>query len=238
MSTRVFEVNADMLMRIDALSMLSESDRVHIARHCQGYSYGPGDLIVSHHESEHDVYFIYEGEIRVTIFAPTGREVTFRDQGAGEMFGELSAIDREPRSAHIVARSAVSLIKLDGDTFLRLLNEMSELNLFTHRRLAALVRSLSIRVYELSALAVRSRVHAEVLRLARAASEDRRTAIIRPPPKHQEIASLIGTTREAVARVFKELKDEQIIDSNHRELRVLSIDALVDLLAGRGGEWI
>src|SRR5262249_5502620 len=88
------------------------------------------------------------------------------------------------------------------------------------------------RVVEFSTLPVRSRVHAELLRLARisARDPDRTTAVIAPAPTHAEIASRISTHREAVTRELNELVRAKVIEKRGSALVIRDIVELTNMI--------
>jgi CRP-like cAMP-binding protein len=92
------------------------------------------------------------------------------------------------------------------------------------RHLTTQVRALTERVFEFSTLAVRNRVHAELVRLAR--DHGGNDAVIRPAPTHTEIASRISTHREAVTRELNRLEDLGLIVREGRSLRVHDLERL------------
>jgi CRP-like cAMP-binding protein len=92
------------------------------------------------------------------------------------------------------------------------------------RHLTTQVRALTERVFEFSTLAVRNRVHAELLRLAR--DHGGNDAVICPAPTHTEIASRISTHREAVTRELNRLEDLGLIVREGRSLRVADLERL------------
>jgi CRP/FNR family transcriptional regulator, cyclic AMP receptor protein len=162
----------------------------------------------------------------VTFFSKTGREVGFRDLGAGEMFGELAAIDGLPRSTHIVALRPSFIATLPGAVFGSALEREPALALYVMRRLARLVRLLSDRVVEFSTLGVRNRIHAELLRLARQGKVSGRQARVENPPTHAEMATLISTHREAVTRELRSLTQAGLIRRERGALVILDLDRL------------
>jgi CRP-like cAMP-binding protein len=87
-----------------------------------------------------------------------------------------------------------------------------EVSASIHRQLAGLVRSLTERVFEFSTLAVKNRVHAELLRLARDHMEGENTAVISPLPTHAQIAARVSTHREAVTRELNALERSGLIE--------------------------
>jgi len=107
------------------------------------------------------------------------------------------------------------------------------------QRLAGQVRRLTERVFDFSTLAVRNRIHAELLRLARQHMDSPNTAIIKPAPTHAELACFVSTHREAVTRELSELARNRLIQRTGHELRVLDVERLrkmVDLARGPVGD--
>jgi CRP-like cAMP-binding protein len=159
-----------------------------LARQCVWRNYEAGKRIISRNADDRDVYLLVSGRVRIT---PTRRaaQVTFRDIPAGEVFGEVAALDEKPRSADVIALDNALLASMAPPVFRRLLADEPLVGGRVMTRLAALVRSLSDRVIDLSTLGVQNRIHAEILRLARAAGVARNRARLEPGPKHADIAS-------------------------------------------------
>ena len=200
------------LAGIGILKHLPRRDLEALAGRCQWRRYGPDQQIVGHQDETRDVFFIVVGEVRVTIYSLSGKTVTFRDIGAGELFGELAAIDGKPRAADVVALTDSFIASVPADIFLDLLRNNPEVSASIHRQLAGLVRLLTERVFEFSTLAVKNRVHAELLRLARDHMEGENTAVISPVPTHAQIAARVSTTREAVTRELNALERAGLIE--------------------------
>ncbi len=230
------ELNAQSLVGVEVFRRLSAADRGELAALCHGRRYAAGQRILSHKDEPQDVYFIIGGKVRVTIYSLSGKEITFRDQPAGGMFGELGAIDGEPRSAHVVALEDSLLASMSRENFWQVLGSYPEVAEFTLKQLAALVRLLSERVFEFSSLAVRNRIHAELLRLARENPHDDNTASISPSPTHADIASRISTHREAVTREYHDLSEAGVIEQRRGELvinDVARLQSMVQEVTGR-----
>ena len=85
---------------------------------CRWETYGDGDLIFDRPDSRNDVYFIAKGRVRVVGHSKSGQEVAFVDLGAGQHFGELSAIDNSPRSATLYTLEDSLLAVTSGDAFI------------------------------------------------------------------------------------------------------------------------
>ena len=215
---------------ISIFSGLSNQELESVARRCRWRRFVRDEQIVHAKDETDEVYFVVEGTVRAEVYSVSGRAVTFRDLGPGEVFGELSAIDQKPRSANVVALSDVTIAAVSANEFWQLIREYPAIAEATLRRLAALVRSLSDRVVEFSTLAVRNRIHAELLRLGRDNMATENSAMIVPSPTHAEIANRISTHREAVSREMSSLARSGIIERRDGGLFVSDIERLVQLL--------
>ncbi|MEZ5859028.1 MAG: Crp/Fnr family transcriptional regulator [Geminicoccaceae bacterium] len=184
-----------------------------------------GSTIFAQFDTSNDVDFILDGRVRVTLYSRSGKEVTFRDLAAGDMFGELAALDGEPRSAHVIALTEVALASMSREDFHRLLRRHPDFAMLVLRKLSHLVRLLSERVYQFST-PVPTRVCAELLRRAEEAPLADNVARIVPAPKHAEIANCVNTHREAVSRTMSDLMRQGILRRGSGELIVLQVDRL------------
>jgi CRP/FNR family cyclic AMP-dependent transcriptional regulator len=171
------------------------------------------------------------GSVHITYTSASGKEVTFRDQCAGEVFGLLSAIDGQPRSAHVVALEAVTIARMSRADFASLLANQASINGRVLRHLAKLVHSLSERVTEYGTMKVNQRIYAELLRLA---EEDltNDSALIIPAPTHADLASRIATHREAISRELGQLTVRGIIEKRAGDLVVKRVSELKSLMLG------
>ena len=230
------ELTAESLVGVEVFRRLSAAHREKLAALCQGRRYAAMQRILSHKDDSQDVYFIVSGKVRVTIYSMGGKEITFRDQVAGEMFGELGAIDGEPRSAHVMALEDSLLASMSRETFWGVLGNYPQVAEFTLKRLASLVRLLSERVFEFSTLAVRNRIHAELLRLAREHPRGDNTAAITPAPTHADIASRISTHREAVTREYHNLSESGLIEQHRGQLIINDVARLETMVREVMGE--
>ena len=214
------------LRRIELFERLEATRLDALARQCVWRNYEAGKLIISRNAADRDVYLLVSGRVRITTYSRAGRQVTFRDIGAGEVFGEVAALDERPRTADVVALAPTLIASMPPAAFRRLLAEEPVLGERMLKRLAGLVRSLSERVIDLSTLGVQNRIHAEVLRLAREAGVERNVARIDPAPKHADIASQVSTYREQVTRELSALARAGILGKEARALVVRDVARL------------
>lgn len=214
------------LQSIDLLAKVPLPELEVLARRGAWTRYPAERQILNHLDQSTDVSLIVDGTVRVILFSASGREVTFRDIAAGGHFGELAAIDCGPRSATIIAMEDSLICALSREMFWKVVCEHPTVAEKLLIDLTHLVRSLTERVFEFSTLAVRNRVHAELLRLARGAAAGGNTAVIRPAPTHADMASRISTGRETVTRELGQLAREGLIERQGASLVVHDVARL------------
>ena len=215
---------------ISLLSDLPEKALGEISKRCSCRKFATGEQILDRQSDSCDLYFIVEGRARVVIYSFSGREVTFDDREAGDYFGELAALDGEPRSANVVALEETVVAILSQDGFLQMLMTYPQVTVRILKNLAKIVRISTDRIMDLSTLGANNRVHAELLRLAMSNVDDDNMARISPIPIHGDIASRVSTTRETVARVFSDLTREKILQRDRDALVILDVERLTDIV--------
>lgn len=222
----VLPVTGQTLTGIDIFASVPAEKRTRIATVMQGRAYDAGELVIPQQDSGCDVYFVVSGVVRVTYYSASGKEVAFREMAEGTMFGEISALDGQARSAQVLACSDAFVARLPREQFIEVLSESPELANYVMRHLARLVRLLSNRVVEFSTLGVCNRLHAELLRLAREAATDGKEARIERFPTHADIANRISTHREAVTRELNALTRAGLLRKDSGALIVLDMNKL------------
>lgn len=186
-------------------------------------------IVIAEGTDSTDVYLVRSGKLRISLSAANGREILLRDIGPGALVGELAAIDGGLRSASVAALEETVLACQRAEDFIRFLGEVPQAGLWMTRQLAARVRDLTERTTELATLPIAGRVQRELLRLAAEAGGEGDQAIIRPMPTHAEIASRLGTHREAVTRELNQLAQEGIVRQAGRQAEILSVAKLYAL---------
>ena len=215
---------------------LSESALEDLSKRCRWHKYQPNEQVIDRYSDSRDLYLIVEGRARVVNYSVTGREVTFDEREEGEYFGELAALDGEPRSANVIALNELNVACLSQEAFNRLLLEHPQVTLKILNGLAKIVRASNKRIMDLSTVGANNRVHAEILRLALPGVRTDNTAIVSPFPIHGDIASRVSTTRETVNRVFSDLSRRGIVKRSKSNLVVLDLIRLRKMIEDVVGE--
>jgi CRP-like cAMP-binding protein len=213
------------LAAIDLFRGLGPDQLAELERHTRTRQFKAGQTVVEYQDDSHDMFFILAGKLKVTIFSEAGREIAFRELGVGQSFGELSAIDGQPRSANVIALTNATVVLMTASDFMAALRRHPDIAIAALRKLTLLVRALSERVHEF-AEKVEVRICHELLRLARESMLGTNAARLRPPPKHAEIASRVNTHREAVSRLLSKLTRLGIVQRGQGELLIKDVQAL------------
>lgn len=165
---------------------------------------GPDQTIVDFDDATTEVFLIVQGNVRVLIRTADGeRTHILGDFAAGDLVGEMSAIDNIPRSARIEALVRTRLCVVSATAFLDIAFASRDIGLRLMRLLTSRIRGQNRRLLEHSALPMRMRLAAELLRLSRPRQDG--TRALSPPPTQEELAARVGTRRETVSRELSAL---------------------------------
>ena len=169
------------------------------------------------------MYIIVEGRVKVTKLSGDGREKILELLEVGDFFGEMSLFDDAPRSASVKGLSQVRILALARNDFLRLLARNPDLALSVIQELTRRLRQVDEQASSLSFQRVKERTMGLLVRLAR--EEPGREGRHRTPVlTHQQIADMIGTSRETVTRAIKGLKEEGWLEQDGKHYLVPAED--------------
>ncbi len=209
----------ELLRNVPIFSELTEPDVATLARVATRRRY-PKDTVVFFENEEGDFFFmILEGRIKVTILGDDGREIILSVLGAGDFFGEMALLDNEPRSATAIAIEESELLSLHRTDFQNVIADNRGIMSALIRILTARLRRANHQISTLALLDVYGRVARVMLDMAREEGKrlkDGRIAFRRAT--HQEIANRIGTTRETVTRMLKDLERHGLIRVEGKEI--------------------
>jgi len=211
----------EVLRTVPIFSELADQDIASLAHLALRKRY-PKDTVVFFENEEGDFFFtILEGRIKVTILGDDGREVILSVLGPGDFFGEMALLDNEPRSATAIAVEESELLSLHRNDFQSVLNDNKSITSALIRVLSARLRRANHQISTLALLDVYGRVARVIVDMAREEGKrlrDGRIAFRRAT--HQEIANRIGTTRETVTRMLKDLERQGLIHVEGKEIVV------------------
>lgn len=178
--------------------------------------YEPGEMILNIDDASCDVWFVVEGAVRIQVRTPAGRELILSDVQAGEVFGEIAAIDGAPRTAGATALFRSLLCMVPATAFINAACSTPASSLALLKAVTTILRRQSKRLLEREALPVRLRLIAEFLRLSRIRQPvkgemQQEIRVVSPPPRQHVLAARIGARREAVSREFADLQRHGLV---------------------------
>lgn len=213
---------ASFLRTVPLFAKLDDVEVQQFADLMRDRSYPKGSVIVFEDDPGDSFYIVRQGRVKVVLVGEDGREVILGVLGVGEHFGELSLIDEQPRSAHVIAMEDTSLLVLRSDDFRRRVEASPAVAWALLQELSRRLRRADTKIHGLALLDVPGRIAHLLLDFAQEGQAD----TIDKPLTHQTIAHMIGASRETVSRTMKEFQDNGWIAVERRRISVSNRDAL------------
>jgi len=201
------ERTLESLRKIPLFAQVGDDDLENIASHLIPRRFPRNATVVEEGLPGDYMYLIEEGRVKVTKLSEDGREKILEMMGEGSFFGEMALLDQAPRCATVKTLTPARLLALSRHDFLSLLRRSPDLSMTVIQELTRRLRDTDEQASSLSFLRVKDRTRGLMRRLAEE-SESEGPRRVTPTLTHQQIADMIGTSRETVTRVVKELKQE------------------------------
>lgn len=183
-------------------------------------------VIVREGEKAAAAFLLTQGRAHALIYSAEGQMVLLCEYRPGDLFGDLGDLDPAPEEAEIVAVESARSFILKSRELVALAESHGSIGLALSRLLLRQLRRANSRIYERAAVSAAGRVHAELLRLARASPG----LAIRPPPVLSELAVRVSTTRETASRAVSALERRGIVRRDSGSLTVISPQRLEELV--------
>lgn len=162
----------------------------------------PAQTVLVHEDDRSDsLYIIVEGRVKIYGSSPNGREIVYNTHGPGEYFGEMT-LDGGPRSASVMTLEPTTCVVVTGANVRDFLAHHPDFALHLIRKLIALVRRSTDTVKRLALDDVYTRIYKLLYELA---VDDDGRLVVNEKLTQQDIADRVGSSREMVSRIFKQL---------------------------------
>jgi CRP-like cAMP-binding protein len=196
----------DSLRAIPLFRRVSEGDLEELATHLIERRFPKNATVVEEGLPGDYMYVIREGRVKVTKASEDGREKIMNFLESGAFFGDMALLGNETRSASVKTLEASTLLALSRRDFIDLLRQSPDLSLAVIEELANRLRETNEQARSLSFQGVEERTRSLFERIARP-EEGGGTRLMTPALTHQQIADMVGTSRETVTRAIKQLKE-------------------------------
>ena len=165
--------------------------------------YPKNSILLSKGDESDSLYIVCSGKAHVIARDEQGKEIVLSVIGPGEYFGEMAALDGGPRSATIVTKEPSEILVIRGNDFRDSLSSNPDLMFNLVRVLLMRLRMADEKIESLAFMNVCDRVSSFLMQAAEPQGD---TWIVREALTHQEIADMVGSSRETVSRAIKELQ--------------------------------
>ena len=214
-------VSTAMLKALPLLSRLSDRELLELIPAVQHRTYPRRTLILRAGEKSDGLHIIVSGKARISIGDGEGREATLATIGAGDFFGEMSFADEKPRSANIEALDSCEVLYIPKAALMESLKHNFDAALYILRIAIARLRQADQKIASLALMDVRGRVARLLIDLARDIN-----GVWIVDTGSEEIARMVGASREMVSRVVREMIDAGLLRRDKRRIVVLDRTSL------------
>src|SRR5687767_13134107 len=213
---------ADFLATVPLFSGLPPEELQQFAAITREKTYPKSSVILFEDDPGDSLFVIRDGRVKVVLVGEDGREVILGVLGVGEHFGELSLIDEQPRSAHVIAMEDTNLLVLRSDDFRRRVESNPAVAWSLLVELSHRLRRADGKIHGLALLDVPGRIARLLLDFASESNGD----AIDKPLTHQTIAHMIGASRETVSRTMRDFQNQGWINVERRRIALADRAAL------------
>lgn len=203
--------NLELIRRVPLFSMLTASQAESMADAIVKRRFKRGEAIVEQGKKSDALSIILTGRARVMSTDARGREVILATMSPGDYVGEMSLIDDEPHSATVRAEIQTDVLMLGRLQFARCLPENSSMAYAVMKGLVHRLRHANRKIESLALMDVYGRVARALLESAEEDGEG--NTVIRDKISRQDLAKMVGASREMVSRVMKDLEERGFIET-------------------------
>jgi len=209
------------LRQVDIFANLSEEDAQELMAMARKRSFRAGEVIFHRDDPGQVLYVIKEGKVKIALISPDGQEISLVVFGKGECFGEFALLDGEPRSADAIALDKVECYTLQRSDFQNAIMKHPTIAIQVLEVLSRRLRKTDQMVENLIFLDVYGRVAKKLLELANehGVKVDDGTRI-EVRLTQQELASMVGASRESVNKVMGYFTDKQYISTDKHKITI------------------
>ncbi|HHZ87860.1 MAG TPA: Crp/Fnr family transcriptional regulator [Chromatiaceae bacterium] len=190
------------LAKIPLFSGLGEGELESLARGAVVRSFPRQSVLINEGDDSDALYVIFSGQLKVFLSDEQGREIVLNQMGEGEYFGELALLDDTPRSASVMVVEACKVAIISRAVFDKVLDEHVGM---ARKLLAGLSKRLRMATDNIRSLALLD-VYGRVARLLIDAAAEEEGRFITPKMTQQDMADRVGSSREMVSRILKDLR--------------------------------
>lgn len=225
-----FALSPNLLRGVPLFSGFSDEQLAQLLTCVQHRSFPRGSYILRAGEENDALYIILSGRVKILIPDEEGHEVILSMMGPNDFFGEMGLLDDQPRSASVETLESCETLRMTKSGFTSILKDNFDLAMIIIRNLVKRLRDADRKIESLALIDVYGRVARLIIDMAK---EIDGKWVVEHAPAKQEIARMIGASREMVSRVVKDLQVKGLIRADKRKIYVLDKQSMSRRAAAR-----
>jgi CRP/FNR family cyclic AMP-dependent transcriptional regulator len=182
-------------------------------------TYPKNAVVLTEGEAGDSLYMIQSGKVKVFIGDEEGREIILKILGPGSFFGEMSMIDKQPRSASVTTLETSTFLVLQHAAFEKCVEQAPTIGNMVMQILAQRVREADRKIGTLALMDVYGRVASTLLELAVYTNGK---LMVGEKLSQQDLANMVGASREMVNRILKDLSDRGFISIESKSITIIN----------------
>jgi CRP/FNR family transcriptional regulator, cyclic AMP receptor protein len=220
-------MKVDLIRRVPLFSTLTDEEFNSIQHIFVARAYRRNQVIFMEEETGNYMYLVLSGKVKVAKASSGGKETILAIHRTGDFFGEMSLLDGKTAPATVSAMEDSKIISVSGADFHKYLMHNEKVMLQIINVLCARLRQVW-QTQSLSSSTADARIRMGIYQLAkRHGIQDAHGTIIDLKITHQELADMVGTSRETVTRVLAHLREQGIVEVDQRRMTLLDPQALL-----------
>ena len=213
------------------LAVLERAELTNLARQLSLHKLRKRRVLFMTGDAGESVFFVLSGRIKMSRVTRDGKELTLAYRGPGEIVGELCLVDGGPREEMAETMEASLMAEIPREDFWRLLERHPALGAQMTRTLCLRRRELERKVEDLVFKDVNAKLSELLLDLGQEYGvDDPRGILVAIKITHQEMANLIGSTRETVSLTLSQFKRNKLITTEGRKIIITDREGLASLM--------
>ncbi len=211
------EARSQQLQRLPLFSGLPQDALLELSGIVKELSYKRNTVVISQGDETRSLYIVLHGRLKVLASDEDGNQTIFSFLGAGDFFGELSLLDDAPRSASVITVEDTKVLHLSHQHFNEFISKHLEVCSLIFKALTTRIREMDNTICDLTSLDVYGRL---VQVLYKEAHEALDGSITTERLTHQDLAEMVGSSREMISRILKELRTGGYISVDEKRITI------------------
>jgi len=223
--------SVSLLQQVPLFSGLQSEDLEELAKCLYQKTMHRTQVLFQQGDRGDELLIVTEGAVKVELVNPDGKELTLAILRPYQFLGELALLDDFPRSANAIALEDGLLLALNKRDFLRVVQQFPRMMLPITRQLTRRVRVLTEDIASMAFMDTFTRTARKLVNLAQDLGKPGSGLEIVIPQAltHQELANLVGATRETITKILTDMKHRNLIAIHNQKITILNKNEFAEI---------